>query len=297
MEPLLARSCTTLKFYNILTSTGVYFDLVLRNSTSLYLSLHNQPENRMHGRASANSAAPSEIADPGHLSFRPTSLTGKPAPPVSLLARVDQDEYVLLPNSSALVAVRVGDLDPNGEHSVRIIAPGNDDNGKSVIELEGIWVSKGGKLGIVEGSDLEGEVEEEDDLKAENANIGESHRVGLTNFAGQHPGSPVKETEAEEYGEDQPIPYTKLIEIVTDSPGSVIKRNGTRSGGSDGLLAGVTSWEYLIGEMFNVDHATIAVDGMCLVEDCIGGTGSPSSMSDVFFRRYLPPNPFHNSIL
>ena len=61
-------------------------------------------------------------------------------------------------------------------------------------------------------------------------------------------------------------------------------------GGADGLLAGVMRWEYLLGEMFGVDHVTIGVDGMCLIQDCVGGTGNPSGMGDIFFRRYLMPS-------
>lgn len=79
----------------------------------------------------------------------------------------------------------------------------------------------------------------------------------------------------------------KVLEVVTDSPGSFTrKQRSQRSGGADGLLAGVMGWEYLLGEMFGADHVGIGVDGMCLTQDCIGGTGSPAGMGDVFFRRY-----------
>lgn len=51
------------------------------------------------------------------------------------------------------------------------------------------------------------------------------------------------------------------------------------------MLAGVMGWEYLLGEMFGADHVGIGVDGMCLTPDCIGGTGQPAGLGDVFFRR------------
>ena len=78
----------------------------------------------------------------------------------------------------------------------------------------------------------------------------------------------------------------KILEVITDSPGSLSGRQrGRRTGGADGLLAGVMGWEYLLGEMFAADHVGIGVDGMCLTQNCVGGTGQPAGMGDVFFRR------------
>jgi hypothetical protein len=31
---------------------------------------------------------------------------------------------------------------------------------------------------------------------------------------------------------------------------------------------------------------TTGMDGMCLIQDCIGGTGSPVGLADVFFQRF-----------
>jgi hypothetical protein len=59
---------------------------------------------------------------------------------------------------------------------------------------------------------------------------------------------------------------------------------------ASGILGGVMGWEYLIGEMFGSDHISIGMDGMCLMQDCIGGRGSPAGLADVFFQRLLRPN-------
>lgn len=225
----------------------------------------------------------------GHLSFRPASLRDKPAPPISLLARVDQEEYILLHNSSALVAIRSGDLNPNAEHHVRIIAPMIDENGIGVVEFEGLWLDKSGKLLRVAGSLLAEEYGDEDALQAENEQIGEKHRLGLSGIMSDDGRRKSVEEIADDREDDDTFAIgdrKKILEIITDTPGSLGNKNrGRRTGGADGLLAGVMGWEYLLGEMFGVDHVGIAVDGMCLSQDCIGGTGEPYGIGDVFFRR------------
>ena len=215
--------------------------------------------------------------NPRHLSFRPSSLLDRPAQPISLLAQVDQEEYVLLPNSSALVKICLNDLNPNEEHHVRIIAPMTDDHGKGMLQLEGLWLSRFGKLIGVQGTPQGLEAEEGSDRKA-----GEKNRAGLHSFK---PGG--GDNNVEEIEEYSVLSRKKILEVVTDSPGWLSgKHAGRRTGGADGLLAGVMGWEYLLGDMFNVDHVAIGIDGMCLIQDCIGGVGAPFGMGDVFFRRF-----------
>lgn len=230
----------------------------------------------------------------GHLSFHLVSLRDKPAPPISLLARVDQEEYILLPNSTALVEIRSGDLNPNVEHHVRIIAPMTDDYGTGTVQFEGLWLSKGGKILRVEGSLLAEEYEDEDALQAENESIGEKHRLGLSGIMSDDGRrKSVEETaDDEEDGEIFAIgDRKKILEVITDNPGHFGgKYMGRQTGSADGLLAGVMGWEYLLGEMFGVDHVSIGVDGMCLTQDCIGGTGEPYGIGDVFFRRSARSN-------
>ena len=269
----------------------MYFDITVANTTTLLLSLHNTQEPPT--KASTGILSPTSIPVPapniGHLSFRPDSKRDKPAPPISLLARVDQEEYILLPNSTALVAIRSQDLNPNVEHHVRIVAPMTDDNGRGIFEFEGLWLSKGGKLSRVEGSLLDQEFEDEDALQAESEKVGEKHRLGLSGIMRDNGHRKSMEEIAADEEDDGPSAVEdrkRILEVITDNPGSLGgKHRGRRTGGADGLLAGVMGWEYLLGEMFRVDHVGIGVDGMCLTQECIGGTGEPYGIGDVFFRR------------
>ena len=213
---------------------------------------------------------------------------------MSLLARVDQEEYVLLPNSSLLVSIRDEDLNPHLQHQIRIIVPMTDDHGNGIIQLEGVWLSKEGRLVRIEGSLLDEDFADEDSLHAESAKIGEKHRDSLREMLNSVHSEEIEEV-SEVQSEIAPTSMDhrkKILEIITDVPGSLSGKNkGKRRGGVDGLLAGVMGWEYLLGEMFGVDHVTISVDGMCLTQDCIGAVGNPSGLGDVFFRRYVRLRP------
>lgn len=117
----------------------MYFDIVVKNTTSLFVALHNAPESTP-GDAKGDVAARSdnllEPPKPDHLTFHPFPANQKPAPPVSLLARIDEEEYVLLSNSSSLISVCLDSLALNQEHQIRIVAPMIDDDGRGVVELE-----------------------------------------------------------------------------------------------------------------------------------------------------------------
>ncbi|KAK4695020.1 hypothetical protein P7C71_g2657, partial [Lecanoromycetidae sp. Uapishka_2] len=170
-----------------------------------------------------------------------------------------------------------------------------DGHGCGVVELEGLWLSKGGKLIKVPGSLLSEDYANEDLLKAENDQIGEKHRAGLHDIEKDGSNRHDRHTLAEEQEEfESANEYRKkTLEVITDSPGSYTERQrGRRSGGADGLLAGVMGWEYLLGEMFGADHVSIGVDGMCLTPDCIGGTGQPAGLGDVFFRSGPSDSPY-----
>lgn len=280
----------------LMLDKGVYFDLAVKNTTTLLLSLRNAPESHKrssHGHSSRTSGSIS-LPNPGHLSFRPISSDDTPALPISLLARVDSEEYILLPNASTLVSVCANDISKDDEHHIRIAAPMTDNGAKGIIELEGLWLSKGGQLLRVKGSLLGDEYADEDALSAQNDQIGEKHRIGLNdilNGKSTGGGDGAKEAVKEEDLPTMLQQRKKILEVITDSPGSFrSKHNGARTGGADGLLAGVMGWEYLLGEMFDADHVGIGVDGMCMTQDCIAGVGSPAGMGDVFFRRLVNPD-------
>lgn len=163
-----------------------------------------------------------------------------------------------------------------------------DDHGTGVVELDGLWLGKGGKLVKVAGSLLSEEYVDEDLFRAENDLIGQKHRTGLNDIEKDRSSKSDRQGKPDE---DEELLITnqdrkKILEIITDSPGSFTgKQRGRRTGGADGLLAGVMGWDYLLGEMFGADHVGIGADGMCLTQDCIGGTGRPAGLGDVFFRR------------
>ena len=140
----------------------------------------------------------------------------------------------------------------------------------------------------VAGSLLSEEYTDEGWLRAEDDRIGEKHRDGLLEIEkvrGEKGNQPLSSDEYDEFLNSEQK-RKKIVEIVTDSPGSFTrKQQGKSGGGADGLMSGVMGWEYLLGEMFGADHVAIGVDGMCLTQDCIGGTGAPAGLGDVFFRR------------
>lgn len=276
-------------------SVGVYFDISVKNTTSLLLALHNAPEQESSTLSSIPEASTLLVhGHRKHYSFHPVP-GDKAAPPVSLLAEVDDQEYILLPNSSSLVTISSNGLDERIEHHVRVVAPMTDDHGMGVVELEGLWLSKGGKLVKVAGSLLSEDYVNEDLLNAENDQVGERHRTGLNDIEEDGTTKSGRQ-KASDIAEDDNIPFAnqdrkKLLEVITDSPGSLTgKQRGRRTGGADGLLSGVMGWEYLLGEMFGADHVGIGVDGMCLTPDCISGSGESAGMGDVFFRRQDLPN-------
>lgn len=269
---------------------GAYFDITIKNTTSLLLALHNAPYQESSTPSSVLESPMRQVhGHRKHYSFHPIPAD-KAAPPISLLAEVDDEEYILLPNCSSLVTISSKGLNARTEHHVRIVAPMTDDHGLGIVELEGLWLSKGGKLVKVPGSLLGEDYVNEDSLNAENDQVGAKHQTGLddigedgTSKSGRQTAGIVAE---DDYSASVDQDRRKLLEIITDSPGSLsgTQRSG-RTGGSDGLLSGVMGWEYLLGEMFRADHVGIGVEGMCLVPDCIGGTGEPAGMGDVFFRR------------
>ncbi|MCJ1463355.1 hypothetical protein MMC07_001962 [Pseudocyphellaria aurata] len=272
------------------TFPGVYFDIVVKNTSTLFLSLHNAADQGSHDSEATSTGHSNLVPVPTavHVPFRPISSNEKPSPPVSLLARIDQEEYVLLPKASALVSICDGNLSQADEHRIRVVAPMTDDHGQGVLALEGLWLSQGGKLLRVEGSLLSVEYENEDAFSAENDQVGERHRTGLSGLLKTN-GNEERELDSE--GDDDVESSStshsrnKVLEIITDSPGSMPrKRKVNRTGGADGLLAGIMGWEYFLGEMFGADHIGIGVDGMCLIQNCIGGIGQPNGIGDVFFR-------------
>lgn len=263
---------------------GVYFDIVVHNTSTILLALHNVPEHLLRPLEPTQASGADSIprSNMVHVPFRPVSLRGEPSPHISLLARIDQEEYILLPNASALVAICNNDLSKSDEHHIRIVAPMTDTNGTGTVEFEGLWLSKGGRLLWAEGTLANENYDNEDPFSSSDevldSNLGKGKICGNSNG-----GSGACEPKDELLNAKK---RRKTLEVITDSPGSVPgNRRSSRTGGADGLLAGVMGWEYLLGEIFDADHVGIGVDGMCLIQNCIGGVGQPNGIADVFFRR------------
>ena len=84
----------------------MYLDITVTNTSSVFLSLHNavEPSTTISVVTTAT-AVPSDPPNIQHLSFKLAEANRKPATPISLVARVDDQEYILLPNSSGLVTI------------------------------------------------------------------------------------------------------------------------------------------------------------------------------------------------
>ena len=193
---------------------------------------------------------------PPNLEFLP-STNASSAEPISLLVKVDDNEYIVLPNATSIVTIQKGKLDVHSRHSIRVIAPMVRDNAVETLQVKGIYIDQGGQLLPFAAS-----FEHTPDDSVSSLEKGQT--------TGEHATQPPE----------------KMLEIVTDLPGSMAGRDRRRNiGSARGLLGGVMGWEYLLGEMFGTDHVMIGMDGMCLIQDCIGGRGSPAGLADVFFQR------------
>jgi len=222
-------------------TVGVYFDFALKGSKTVFLSLHNKEQSNQLPTKRITGTTQS-------LAFLPMANASSAAP-ISLLARVDDDEYIVIPNASSITTIRRGNLDPRSRHNIRIIAPMVSRINVETLQVEGIWIDQGGEVLPHEAS-----VFGDDFPPAQNKHV-----------------------------------QNKMLEVVTDLPGSKAGRDkGKSSGITHEILGGVMGWEYLLGEMFGSDHVTTGMDGMCLIQDCIGGRGSPVGLADVFFQRLLP---------
>ncbi|KAK6586667.1 hypothetical protein PZA11_001724 [Diplocarpon coronariae] len=209
--------------------TGLYFDFVIDGSTTVLLSLHNSEQQKKPSTRYSRAVTAT-------LPFLPLTNTSR-APPISLLVRIDDEEYIILPNATSIVSIRHGSLTQT-RHEIRVIAPMAGGDTVQTLQIEGIWIDEGGQL-----------------LPYKNLH------------------------------EQITQPAQRMLEIVTDLPGSLTGEDRQRTiGASRGILGGVLGWEYLLGEMFASDHVTIGMDGMCLISECVGGRGSPAGLADVFFQ-------------
>lgn len=207
---------------------GIYFDFKVTGSQKVLLSLHNTP---MPAKNSKDSTYEYNVQ----------------SGPISLLVRIDQEEYQVLPNASGILSVGTEHLDPCSSHTIRVIAPMVAVDSIETLQIEGIFIDKKGSL-----LPLTTDISSNDDVSL--------------------------------LGQEEPLRRRKLLEIVTDL---LTAQRGRRiqTDNLGSMLSGVLGWEYLVGEMFDADHVTVGVDGQCLIRNCIGGRGTPSGLADVFFQK------------
>ncbi|QSZ34674.1 hypothetical protein DSL72_007528 [Monilinia vaccinii-corymbosi] len=236
---------------------GIYLDIAFNGSSTIVLSLHNSDRQAHEKRTfSQNKTTRSGI---------PPSLDNTSAEPISLLAQVDDEEYVILPNATSLVAIRTRNLDPQSQHVIRVIAPMVGRDTVETFQFLGVWIDEVGQLIPVPNP-----------ISTKKPQLS-ARGIKSEDFDGFRNDLPRKVT-----------PQRKMLEIITDLPGSMTGRDRRKHriapNFANGILGGVMGWEYLTGEMFGSDHVTIGMDGMCLVQECIGGRGSPTGLADVFFQ-------------
>ncbi|KAM0170111.1 hypothetical protein ACHAPF_009328 [Botrytis cinerea] len=239
---------------------GIYLDIAFNGSSTILISLHNKDQQAYVKRTDArNKTATSAF---------PALLDDKSAEPISLLAQVDDEEYVILPNATSLVVVRTNDLDPHSPHIIRIIAPMIGRDAIETFQFTGVWIDENGQLIPVQNP-MSVSTLPFSERNVENGELG----ISINAVDGGFPENASRR---------------KMLEILTDLPGSMTgldrRKHQIASNVANGILGGVMGWEYLTGEMFGSDHVTIGMDGMCLLQDCIGGRGSPAGLADVFFQ-------------
>lgn len=197
----------------------IQLSLCNRNSTSGFAA--GDPKERRPGAAGS------------FLSANNTSH----AAPISLLALVDDNEYIVLPGANGIVRVLDHDLEPNASHRIRIVAPTMDTPDPGILQLRGIWIDRGGAL-----------------------------------------------VSTDSYEKDVNV-TRKTLEVVTDTFTTETSQNKNPLSPSKAIFEGVMSWYYLLGEMFDVDHVRVGMNGMCLIQNCVGANASPAGIGDVFFQR------------
>ena len=169
--------------------------------------------------------------------------------PAEILAiQGDQFEYV----DEGSLGVKPYDLVLQPENSFRVLAPLLSPSHNNCIQVDGIWLDKGAVL--LPAFDSE-------------AQHTQDHNEGSVVDSKQSSNR-------------------KWLEVVSDTPG-LPGYPGYGNSTQQTIHKVFAKWEYFIGEMFGVDHTTIGLDGMCLIHSCIGGTGSPIGIGELYFKRLV----------
>jgi hypothetical protein len=173
----------------------------------------------------------------------------------TLMVQID-NEYMIFNNVSLRVEIIRDAVARQTPHTVRVIVPLINNLNDQVFHISGFWLDKGSNLLPVANVQIPDLSPSDPEAADDSTAITEEELVGR-----------------------------KMLEIVSDSGGSHLRRKDGQSRHSHDILEFVKSWQYLLGEMFGADHMTAGIEGMCLIEDCVGAVGSPMGIGDVYFRR------------
>ncbi|RDW92332.1 hypothetical protein BP5796_01726 [Coleophoma crateriformis] len=110
------------------TFPGVYFDFVVNGSKTILVSLHN-----------TKNQSSEFLAEKPLPEFLRLSNTTATSGPVSILARVGDEDYLVFPEASSITDIR-RNLDVTSRQAIRIVAPMN--GGFETLELDGLWIDE-----------------------------------------------------------------------------------------------------------------------------------------------------------
>lgn len=248
---------------------------MVRNCSSIYASIQNSdlPDAGQDGIHDAR-----EMSETTRLSFHPLSEKTSPTGPVSLVSCIDHGEHRYFHRCGrGLVAVTAAPLEPSEDHIVRLVAPDIDGEAHEGMKFEGIWLNDGASL-----------VSPQEKRWGTRRGIFPDVPQMLPNRSAQYSGQSLKTDKVKGPGSNNlndrgsqysPVFPPKTLETVTDVRRSLRVQNESES------LPAIKGWEDLVGDMFGVNHVSIAVDGLCLTSPCISSPDQPVTVKDAFFRR------------
>ena len=183
-------------------------------------------------------------------------------------------------------------------HHVRVIAPMLDQHPHNILQLNGIYVERWGKVnGQSRPAPLTSFFEKaltygvQDLLKwrATDSSDTDKPAHGNTGFSDNN-NLLVTPLMAPTIA----APSRRLLEVVTDSPGFYLGSERAALGArAADIAAFVGAWEFQLGEMFSAAHTSTSVAGMCLIANCSGGMASPVGLGDAYFRSGPPSSLYY----
>lgn len=121
------------------SGVGSYLDLTVENTTTVYLSLGNTLASRYY-EDSRLMLRPTRKVNPNHARFQSAKDT--------LLVEVHGQQLYRYERKGHGIIWIATDMDPSRVHRIRVTFPaGPEESSFTNVDFEGVWVSKGGRLG------------------------------------------------------------------------------------------------------------------------------------------------------